>query len=78
MANNSPAKSDDNKKFAFQTLEMLAPILNKKQFQLVNLEVGLKMGKLSKEQFSEQQSRIATEIENLQKRILRETIIVGS
>lgn len=75
---SSLSKSEDNKKFAVQTLSMLNPILSKKQFQLVNLELKHKTGKILDDLFSEQKRVLNKDIINLKQRILREIMILES
>jgi hypothetical protein len=67
-----------NREFAIKTVEMLDPILKKKQFELVGLTLKKKTNKISIEEFEQNSSSLEDQIFKLQKRIVREIDIIGN
>lgn len=62
----------DIKKFSIETIAMLEPILQEKQFVLAGLKLDKKLQKIEKEKFNTESKELELQIYNLQKRLARE------
>ena len=75
--NNQPTKQDI-KILSIQTLAMLEPILQEKQFAIANLKISKKLNRISPEDYETQNKTLSLEVYSLQKRIVREADILAA
>ncbi len=65
------------KSLCLQTLAMLEPILQEKQFALANVKMQKILGKIKPEDFDVKSKELDLQIYSLQKRIVREVDVLG-